>query len=111
MRVARSAVPSEFVTPDLFAPSLPPPRIGIEMNIAGLQPQIFCAIVVILAAAGIAVLVDCLKRKNAKLREAMVELNVRREQERQELIQSRLNAAANVTEKPVIETTGPEQIK
>jgi len=67
------------------------------MNIAGLQPQIFCSIIVILAAAGIAVLVDSLKRKNEKLREALVELNVRREQERQQLAQDRLNAAAETT--------------
>jgi len=75
------------------------------MNIAGLQPQIFCSIIVILAAAGLAVLVDCLKRKNEKLGEALVELTVRREQERQQVIQSRLNAAANVTERTVVRKT------
>lgn len=75
------------------------------MNIAGLQPQIFCSIIVILAAAGIAVLVDCLKRKNQRLREALVELAVRREQEQQQLIQSRLNEAAKVAEKTVVRKT------
>lgn len=52
------------------------------MFIAGLEPQILVSGIVIAAAAGVALLVDYLKSKNDKLREALVELSVRRERER-----------------------------
>jgi len=52
------------------------------MFIAGLEPQIMVSGIVIAAAAGVALLVDYLKSKNDKLREALVELSVRRERER-----------------------------
>lgn len=52
------------------------------MVIAGLEPQILVSGIVIAAAAGVALLVDYLKSKNDKLREALVELSVRRERER-----------------------------
>jgi hypothetical protein len=43
--------------------------------------QIAFSVIVILSAAGVALLVDFLKGKNEQLREAMVELRVRREEE------------------------------
>ncbi|MGA2601642.1 MAG: hypothetical protein ABSH09_32145, partial [Bryobacteraceae bacterium] len=52
------------------------------MVIAGLEPQILVSGIVIAAAAAVALLVDYLKGKNEKLREALVELSVRRERER-----------------------------
>lgn len=49
------------------------------MDIAGLQPQIWVSGIVIAVAAGIALFVDYLRGKNEKLREALVEMSVRRE--------------------------------
>lgn len=68
--------------------------------------QIAVSVIVILGAAGVALLCDFLKAKNEQLREAMVELQVRREEEAMRMATAprRTN---NVTRKPDVPVTTP----
>jgi hypothetical protein len=54
-----------------------------EGKASGLQIQIILSLLAIVGAAGLALLCDLLKKRNEQLREAMVELRVRREENEQ----------------------------
>src|ERR1039457_1263726 len=69
------------------------------MTIAGVQPQIWISIFAILGIAGLALLVDYLKGKNQQLREAMVEIRLRREQDTRQSTYGRMNAATHMGER------------
>ncbi len=65
--------------------------------------QIVVSVVLILAAAGVALLCDFLKRKNDQLREAMVELRVRRQEEMHPAV-SPTRTVSRVASRPVVAT-------
>ncbi len=70
------------------------------MDIAGFVPQIWISVIVIALAAGVALLVDYLRGKNEKLREALMELSARREKESRPVAQPvKAKVAEPATEK------------
>jgi len=68
--------------------------------------QIVVSVVLILGAAGVALLCDFLKRKNDQLREAMVELQVRR-QEEVHVAASPTRTVSSVASRPVLPAPAP----
>ena len=68
--------------------------------------QILVSVVLILGAAGVALLCDFLKRKNDQLREAMVELQLRR-QEEEHVAASPTRSVSRVASQPVAPAPAP----
>src|SRR5579872_7169379 len=68
------------------------------MTIAGIQPQIWISVIAIIGVAALALLVDYLRGKNQQLREALVELRLRRVHDQKQGTLDRMQAAVELTE-------------
>lgn len=67
------------------------------MNIGGLSPQVWISIVVILAAAALALVVDFLKRRNEELRLAMAKMQALRDHENKHANYDRMRIAGDLS--------------
>ncbi|HLJ45925.1 MAG TPA: hypothetical protein VKU01_07955 [Bryobacteraceae bacterium] len=77
------------------------------MSLGGIQPEIIVSLVLILGTAGVALLCDFLKGRNEQLREAVVELRTRREEEQRTMTGA---SKVIVAEKVTPEKVAPEKV-
>ena len=78
------------------------------MVIGGFQPQVWFSVFVVIATVGIALLTSLLKKRNDRMREIVLELRMRREEEQRRLAHDRLTEGAMIHSKPAPPEAAPE---